>query len=105
MKTKLLASFCVFMTMMFSTALNVYADTDIFATARTTVETVTGHIINISTAVGILFFVIALLIMLVSKNQRAVDDATAWMKRILIAVALINAARIIIPWAANLISG
>ena len=43
-----------------------------------------GQIVAISTIVAVTVAAVALIVRLVSRNQRAVDEATSWLKRIII---------------------
>ena len=43
-----------------------------------------GQILAISTIVAVTMAAVALVVRMVSRNQRAVDEATAWLKRIVI---------------------
>ena len=43
-----------------------------------------GELVAISTIVAVTVAAIALLVRMISRNQRAVDEATSWLKRIVI---------------------
>lgn len=43
-----------------------------------------GELVEISTIVAVTAAAIALLVRMISRNQRAVDEATSWLKRIVI---------------------
>lgn len=49
-----------------------------------------GQLIAISTIVAVTMAAIALIVRMVSRNQRAVDEATAWLKRIVITWIVLN---------------
>jgi len=75
---------------------------DIIGSIGTQVSNIATSLRNIAVGVGTLFIIIALIIMMISKNQRAVDEARAWVFRIVIAVVLIFAAERILAWAQSL---
>lgn len=43
-----------------------------------------GQLVGISTIVAVTVAAIALLVRMVSRNQRAVDEATSWLKRVVV---------------------
>ena len=49
----------------------------------TVMRDVYGHLIGISTIIAVTMAAVALIIRMISRNQRAVDEATAWLKRLL----------------------
>ena len=61
----------------------VMADT-IWDRFSTIMQDIYGQIVAISTIVAVAVGAIALIIRMVSRNQRAVDEATQWLKRIVI---------------------
>ena len=65
--------------------------TEMFTRANTAMQGVLRQIRIISSIVAALFLTIAFLLKMFSKNQRTVDDANTWIKRILIAWVCINA--------------
>jgi len=85
----------------------VYAATatvdSIFQNATTALEGVFRNLLLVVNPAAALFLVIAFLMRMFSKNQRTVEDANSWIKRILISVALINAVGFIIIFARDII--
>ena len=83
----------------------VYANTieSIFTNARNEINRFFTQLLLIVNPVAGLFLVICFLIRMVSKNQRAVDEANSWIKRILISIALINAVGFIIIFARDIV--
>ena len=61
----------------------VMADT-IWNRFSTIMKDIYGQVVAISTVVAVTVAAIALVVRMVSRNQRAVDEATAWLKRIVI---------------------
>ena len=48
---------------------------------------------------------VALVIRMVSRNQKAVDEATAWLKRIVITWIILNSLGLIVAYLQPLIAG
>ena len=61
----------------------VFADT-IWDRFSTILKDVYGQVVAISTIVAVTVAAIALLIRMISRNQRAVEEATSWLKRIVV---------------------
>ena len=57
-----------------------------------------GQIVAISTIVAVTVGAIALIIRMVSRNQRAVDEATQWLKRIVITWIILNSLGFIVAY-------
>ena len=89
----------------FGFANTVYADTidTVFTNATTALTSVFTNLLLVVNPAAALFLVIAFLMRMFSKNQRTVEDANSWIKRILISVALINAVGFIIIFARDII--
>lgn len=64
-----------------------------------------GQLIAISTIVAVTMAAIALIVRMVSRNQRAVDEATAWLKRIVITWIVLNSLGFVVAYLQPLISG
>ena len=64
-----------------------------------------GQLIAISTIVAVTMAAIALIVRMVSRNQRAVDEATAWLKRIVITWIILNSLGFIVAYLQPLIAG
>ena len=64
-----------------------------------------GQIVGISTIVAVTVAAIALVVRMVSRNQRAVDEATAWLKRIVITWLVLNMLDFIVAYLQPLIAG
>ena len=82
----------------------VMADTiwDRFSTILRDVYT---QVVAISTIVAVTVAAIALLVRMVSRNQRAVDEATNWLKRIVITWIILNSLGFIVAYLQPLIAG
>ena len=64
-----------------------------------------GQIVAISTIVAVAMSATALIVRMVSRNQRAVDEATAWLKRIIITWIILNSLGFIVAYLQPFISG
>ena len=82
----------------------VLADT-IWDRFSTIMRDVYGQIVGISTIVAVTVAAIALVVRMVSRNQRAVDEATAWLKRIVITWLILNMLGFIVAYLQPLIAG
>ncbi len=82
----------------------VYADT-IFDRFSTIMKDVYGQLVGISTIVAVTAASVALIIRMVSRNQRAVDEATSWLKRIVITWIILNTLGFIVAYLQPLIEG
>ena len=75
----------------------------VFTRANTAMQGVLRQIRNISSIIAALFLTIAFLLKMLSKNQRTVDEANTWIKRIAIAWACINAVGFILTFIQEII--
>ncbi|MDR1321462.1 MAG: hypothetical protein LBK56_08580 [Gracilibacteraceae bacterium] len=64
-----------------------------------------GKLVGISTIVAVTASSVALLVRMISRNQRAVDEASSWLKRILITWVVLNTLGFIVAYLQPLISG
>lgn len=64
-----------------------------------------GQLVGISTIVAVTVAAIALLIRMISRNQRAVDEATSWLKRVVITWIVLNTLGFIVAYLQPLIAG
>ena len=71
----------------------------------TIMKDVYGEIIGISTIVGVTAAAIALIVRMISRNQRAVDEATSWLKRIVVTWIVLNSLGFIVAYLQPLIAG
>ena len=80
------------------------ADT-IWERFSTIMRDVYGEIVAISTIVAVTVAAIALVVRMVSRNQRAVDEAASWLKRIVITWIVLNSLGFVVAYLQPLISG
>lgn len=64
-----------------------------------------GQLVAISTIVAVTVAAIALIVRMVSRNQRAVDEATSWLKRIVVTWIVLNTLGFFVAYLQPLISG
>ena len=64
-----------------------------------------GKIVAISTIVAVTMAAVALIVRMISRNQKAVDEATAWLKRIVITWIILNSLGFIVAYLQPLITG
>jgi len=78
---------------------------NIWDTFSTIMKDIYGKLLGISTIVAVTAAAVALIVRMVSRNQRAVDEATSWLKRILITWFVLNTLGFIIAYIQPLIQG
>lgn len=64
-----------------------------------------GQLAGISTIVAVTAAAVALLVRMISRNQRAVDEATSWIKRIVVAWIVLNSLGFVVAYLQPLVSG
>lgn len=64
-----------------------------------------SQLLGISTIVGVTAAAVALLIRMISRNQRAVDEATSWLKRIIVTWVVLNTLGFAVAYLQPLIEG
>lgn len=82
----------------------VLAD-DIWTRFSTIMKDVYGELVGISTIVAVTAAALALLIRMISRNQRAVDEATSWLKRIIVTWLVLNTLGFAVAYLQPLIQG
>ena len=83
---------------------SVMADS-IFDRIRSIVADLYGQIVAISTIVAVTVASIALVVRMISRNQRAVDEATSWLKRIVVAWIILNSLGFVVAYLQPLVAG
>ena len=71
----------------------------------TILKDVYGQVVAISTIVAVTVAAIALLIRMISRNQRAVDEATNWLERIVVTWIILNSLGFVVAYLQPLIQG
>ena len=82
----------------------VLAD-DIWTRLSTIVKDIYGELLGISTIVAVTAASVALLIRMISRNQRAVDEASAWLKRIIVTWIILNTLGFAVSYLQPLVQG
>lgn len=82
----------------------VLAD-DIWSRFSTIMKDVYGELVGISTIVAVTAAAVALLIRMISRNQHAVDEATSWLKRIIVTWLVLNTLGFAVAYLQPLIQG
>ena len=82
----------------------VMADT-IWDRFSTILQDIYGQVVAISTIVAVTVGAIALLIRMISRNQRAVEEATQWLKRIVVTWIILNSLGFVVAYLQPLIAG
>ena len=82
----------------------VLAD-DIWSRFSTIMKDVYGELVGISTIVAVTAAAVALLIRMISRNQRAVDEATSWLNRIIVTWLVLNTLGFAVAYLQPLIQG
>ncbi|MEJ8793816.1 hypothetical protein WKU36_23725 [Blautia sp. ICN-22010] len=82
----------------------VMADT-IWNRFSTIMKDVYGQLVGISTIVAVTAAAIALIVRMISRNQRAVDEATSWLKRIVVTWIVLNSLGFVVAYLQPLIAG
>lgn len=71
----------------------------------TILKDVYGQVVAISTIVAVTVAAVALLVRMISRNQRAVDEATNWLKRIVVTWIILNSLGFVVAYLQPLIQG
>ena len=71
----------------------------------TIMRNIYGQLVGISTIVAVTVAAIALLVRMISRNQRAVDEATSWLKRVVVTWIILNTLGFIVAYLQPLIAG
>lgn len=82
----------------------VMADT-IWDRFSTIMKDVYGQLVGISTIVAVTAAAVALLVRMISRNQRAVDEASSWLKRIIVTWIVLNTLGFAVAYLQPLIAG
>lgn len=83
----------------------VLAADNIWSRFSKIMQDIYGELVAISTIVAVTMAAVALLVRMMSRNQRAVDEATQWLKRIVVTWIILNSLGFIVAYLQPLISG
>ena len=96
------ASICYMMVLFAQPA--AAADT-IWSRFSTIMADVYGELVGISTIVAVTAASVALLVRMISRNERAVSEATSWLKRIIVTWIVLNTLGFAVAYLQPLIQG
>jgi len=88
----------------FATGTGVGGD-DLFSRAEGMLNSVYSQILGISTVVAVVCASIALLMMFTSKNQKTIDEARSWLKRIVICWSVLNLLGFFVTYLSDFVEG
>lgn len=83
----------------------VFAADTIWTRFSDIMRDVYSQLLGVSTIVAVTVAAIALIVRMISRNQRAVDEATSWLKRIVITWIVLNSLGFIIAYLQPLVAG
>ncbi len=77
----------------------------IFSKISDSLKEVYDEVFGISSVLGITLIAVCLIIRMASKNQRSVEEATSWIKRIIITWLILNLLGMFLTYAQDLVNG
>ena len=83
----------------------LFALQNIFSKVSSSLKNVYTQIMGISSVIAITFIAICLILRMVSKNQRTVEEATSWAKRITITWLVLNLLSFFLAYGRELTQG
>lgn len=83
----------------------VFAADTIWTKFSEVMKDIYGKLLGISTIIAVTAATIALLVRMISRNQRAVDEATTWLKRIVVTWIILNCLGFIIAYLSPFFQG
>ena len=83
----------------------VFASNTIWTKFSDIMKDIYGQLVAISTIVAVTATAVALLVRMMSRNQRAVDEATSWLKRIVITWIILNTLGFFVAYIQPWVSG
>ena len=86
-------------------SLNPVMAADIWDRFSTIMQDIYGELVAISTIAAVTMAAVALLVRMISRNQRAVDEATSWLKRIVVTWIILNSLGFIVAYLQPLVTG
>lgn len=81
------------------------ADDTIWSRFSSIMADVYGQLVGISTIVAVTAASVALLVRMISRNERAVSEATSWLKRIIVTWIVLNTLGFAVAYLQPLIEG
>ena len=99
------AVFCYTAMLTLQPALAASTSDTIWSRFSTIMADVYGELVGISTIVGVTAAAVALLVRMISRNERAVTEATSWLKRIIVTWIVLNTLGFAVAYLQPLIQG
>lgn len=100
------AAIVCYMVVMFVQPAAAASTTDTIWTRFSTIMSdIYGELLGISTIVAVTAAAVALLVRMISRNERAVAEATSWLKRIVVTWIVLNTLGFIVAYLQPLIQG
>ena len=81
------------------------SSSDLWTNVKTLIKDIYAQILTISTAIAALVIVIALIIRMISRDQRAVDSSWMWVKRAALSWIIINCLAWLLSYGENIFGG
>ena len=78
---------------------------NIWETFTNIMKDIYGKLLGVSTIIAVTAATVALLVRMISRNQRAVDEATTWLKRIVVTWLILNTLGFFVAYIQPLVSG
>lgn len=98
------SSTCYMMVLFAQPAAAVSGDT-IWSRFSSIMADIYGELVGISTIVAVTAASVALLVRMISRNERAVSEATSWLKRIIVTWIVLNTLGFAVAYLQPLIQG
>ena len=95
----------IYMAILFAQPAAAVEGTDMWSRFSSIIADVYGELVGISTIVAVTAAAVALLVRMISRNERAVAEATSWLKRIVVTWIVLNTLGFIVAYLQPLISG
>lgn len=99
------ASTCYMMILLTQPAAAAAAGDTIWSRFSSIMADVYGQLVGISTIVAVTAASVALLVRMISRNERAVSEATSWLKRIIVTWIVLNTLGFAVAYLQPLIEG
>ena len=98
------AAFTCYMAVLFAQPAAAATDT-MWTRFSTIIADVYGQLVGISTIVAVTAAAVALLVRMISRNERAVAEATSWLKRLVVTWIVLNTLGFVVAYLQPLIQG
>lgn len=100
-----MASAVGYMSILFAQPAAAVSGDTMWTRFSTIIADVYGELVGISTIVAVTAAAVALLVRMISRNERAVSEATSWLKRIVVTWIVLNTLGFVVAYLQPLIEG